>query len=215
MNLGYCCMVCGSSRLSEASFAERVKMGRAVVAVEGLKRLECDACGESFVPEEWADENLMRTRAALDSTQASVSRGMLKSFRQTWGLSQREASLLFAAGGSAFAKWESGQSQLSGPAALLVQCANKFPRVAVYLSRLAKVDLKAKRRPPFAEEVAAAFLHEAAEYDCRFSVFGDLVEEHANVVLAYAGPGVERTKPKSHLLRHSSSTASTEWARAA
>jgi DNA-binding XRE family transcriptional regulator len=66
---------------------------------------------------------------------------MLRNLRETWSLTQTEASKLFGAGKSAFAKWESGQSKLSTPTALLIQVAVHNSLVMPYLAKLANVEL--------------------------------------------------------------------------
>jgi putative zinc finger/helix-turn-helix YgiT family protein len=102
----------------------------------------CGSCGEAVVPLTLYDHNQKRMEAALAGTAAAVSRGLLKRLRETYDLSQRDASRLFGAGEAAFAKWESGQSEMSDPAALLVQCAISVPGVMEHLASLAGMQLR-------------------------------------------------------------------------
>jgi len=136
------CPYCESAELAQVLFTEAVKTGRRSVPVEGLEKLTCTECGESHIPLDMHDRNAKRIQDVLNTTQSAVSLGLLRRLRETLGLTQREASLIFGAGESAFAKWESGQANMSTPSALLVQCALNVPGVAPYLAKLASVELQ-------------------------------------------------------------------------
>lgn len=136
------CPYCEVGELSTVPYTETVKAGRRTVEVAGLLKLVCAHCGEESVPVEMYDRNTKVVEGALAATPAAVSRGLLRRLRETWGVSQRDASRLFGAGASAFAKWESGQARMSEPAALLVQCALNVPGVMTYLATLAHLDIR-------------------------------------------------------------------------
>ena len=142
------CPFCEVGHLSEVVHSDEVKAGRSRVTVHGLVKLVCGECGHESVPLELLDQNSALIERTLAETRAAVSRGLLRRLREMWGLSQKEASVVFGAGVSSFAKWESGQAKLSTPSALLVQCALRFPVVVPYLASLAKVHL---REDAFAE----------------------------------------------------------------
>lgn len=128
-------------------YDETIKAGRRSVAVTGLAKLVCPECGQESVPLDVYDQNALLIESAMASSPAAVSRGLLRRLRESWGITQRDASRLFGAGSSAFGKWESGQADLSTPTALLVQCALKVPGVMKYLASLAKVDISAAIPP--------------------------------------------------------------------
>lgn len=138
------CPFCEVGRLSEVVHSDEVKAGRSRVTVNGLVKLVCGECGHESVPLDLLDHNSALVERALAETRAAVSRGLLRRLREMWGLSQKEASVVFGAGASSFAKWESGQAKLSTPSALLVQCALRFPIVVPYLASLAKVELRGR-----------------------------------------------------------------------
>ncbi len=142
------CPYCGADSLREVLFSERVKAGRKTVEVQGLARLECSECGSESVPMDLYAKNATLLDEAAAASRGAVSRGTLRKLREVWGITQKQASRVFGAGESAFAKWESGQANLSTPSALLVQCAVKFPPVMAYLSKLAAV--KPTAQPLFA-----------------------------------------------------------------
>lgn len=142
MSKGRVCPVCGEGHLEPVAYSECVKVGRRTVQVAGLMKSVCSSCGSSLVPPDAQAHNLSTMESALMQTQGAVTGGFLRKLRETWGLSQREASRAFGAGESSFAKWESGQTRLSTPAALLVQVALKVPGVMPYLAYLAGVRIR-------------------------------------------------------------------------
>lgn len=149
------CPYCEADGLELVRYTDRLKMGRKVVEVTGLSKMVCSECGSECVPLELFAMNAPLIERAASATSAAVSPGALRKFRECWGLSQRDASRMFGAGASAFAKWESGQSELSTPSALLIQCAFKFPDVVGYLARLATVSLQTQECLPFHESTLA------------------------------------------------------------
>lgn len=136
------CPVCGAEALHDVIYSERRKVGRRTIEVFGLKKTECGACGADFVAAADHDSNAALVANYVARTQTGVTRGLLRQLRETWGLTQREASRIFGAGEAAFAKWESGK-ELSTPAALLVQVALNVRGVLPYLAKLAKVEIDA------------------------------------------------------------------------
>ncbi len=135
------CPFCEADALTTVTYTHALKAGRRTIHVPDCQQMTCGNCGESVVPLPMYDQNHQRIEAALAQTPAAVSRGLLKRLRETYDLSQRDASRLFGAGDGAFAKWESGQSDMSDPAALLVQCALHVPGVMEHLAKLAGIPL--------------------------------------------------------------------------
>lgn len=135
------CPFCESAETVEVSFSEELRVGRNRLSVAGLTKLVCSHCGSESIPGVMHDANLALIRAATEEKQGAVTAGMLRTLRDTWSFNQKEASAIFGAGMSSFAKWESGQAKLSGPSALLVQVALKFPQVVPHLAALAGVKM--------------------------------------------------------------------------
>lgn len=135
------CSFCEVGELSTVVYTHALKAGRRTVHVPGLSKMVCGHCGEESVPVEMYARNAKLVEAALAATPAAVSKGLLKTLRETFEVSQRDASKMFGAGETAFAKWESGQTDMSDPAALLVQCALNVPGVMEYLAKLSNVEI--------------------------------------------------------------------------
>lgn len=142
MKYTHLCPFCEEGSAVEFEYSAKVKFGRRMVLVEGLKKTVCDFCGSESVPDAFHDVNLSLIRNAGDVCRGAVSAGMLRSLREDWELTQVEASKLFGAGKSSFAKWESGQAKMSTPAALLIQVAMNVPGVMSYLGGLAKMKVE-------------------------------------------------------------------------
>lgn len=140
------CPFCETNGLKEVSYSERVKAGRKTLEVAGLSKMTCIECGSESIPLDMYERNAVVVQNALSQSRGAVTRGVLRHLREIWGVSQKEASAIFGAGPNSFAKWESGAGQLSTPAALLVQCALKFPPVMKYLADLANVCTARARR---------------------------------------------------------------------
>jgi putative zinc finger/helix-turn-helix YgiT family protein len=141
MSVSHVCPFCGEGVATEVAYSSTVKFGRKNILVEGLKKTVCSACNSESVPEQLYDQNHLLIQKAGEYCQGAVSEEMLRDFRVEWSLTQAQASEMFGAGASSFAKWESQQTNISTPAALLVQVANKFPKVVVYLAAMANVPL--------------------------------------------------------------------------
>jgi putative zinc finger/helix-turn-helix YgiT family protein len=132
------CPFCASNEVIPTLFECPIPVGRSKKTVSGLQQSECQACGEVFVSGSQHDYNAGLFEAAGREKQAFVTQGLIRKFRERFGLSQRTASKLFGAGAAAVGKWEAGQLP-SGPAALLIQTAIHVPGAAQFLAGLANV----------------------------------------------------------------------------
>lgn len=141
MSFKYVCPYCEEEAAQQVEYSESVKFGRKNVSVKGLKKIVCSHCGSESVPIEFYDLNAELMSQAADASAEVVSVAALRDLREDWSISQKDASLIFGAGQSSFGKWESKQSNISTPAALLIKVACHFPIVVPYLAKLANVDL--------------------------------------------------------------------------
>ena len=135
------CPFCEEGSTKEVEFSQEIKAGRKSVLVTGLKKRVCTLCQSESVPAALHDQNMDLVEAAQERVKNLVPTAGLRTLRERWDLSQKVASRIFGAGPSSFGKWESGQSSMSTPAALLVKVALRFPLVVPYLAKLAGVRL--------------------------------------------------------------------------
>ncbi len=135
------CAYCDSTDTKVVEHSEIFKIGRKQLTVAGMNKVVCNSCESEFVPTAMFDQNLQKFKAAEASAQNVVSPSMLRDLRDFWQLSQKDASKIFGAGISSFGKWESGQSNMSTPTALLIKVAHKIPEVMPLLAQLAKIQL--------------------------------------------------------------------------
>ncbi len=135
------CPFCQTGNTEVVTYSSDIKFGRRTINVTGLKKYVCTHCASESVPAQMHDENLDLILKAEEATQGAVSTGLLRLLREQWSLTQVEASKLFGAGKSSFAKWESAQTKMSTPTALLIQVASHIPEVVPYLAKLANVEI--------------------------------------------------------------------------
>lgn len=141
MSKVHICPFCEVGETEEVEFSKEIKAGRKSVTVAGLKKKVCTQCQSESIPGWLHDQNMDLIEAAQERVKTLVLPAGLRALRERWDLSQKTASKIFGAGPSSFGKWESGQSSMSTPAALLVKVAVRFPNVMPYLARLAGVSL--------------------------------------------------------------------------
>ncbi len=131
------CPFCEDGQMSEASYVSVVRSGRRQLDIDGLLHHICDRCAQSLTDRRQMAHNRAVMQAAQErDVVASIDTTFLQTLRQQHDLTQRAASRLFGAGDSSFAKWESGQSKVSTPTALLLRCAAEVPGVIDHLAML-------------------------------------------------------------------------------
>ena len=135
------CPLC-QSVCQQVVHGHTMRFGRRTIGLDGLRKWVCGQCGFEFNDETQSAHNLQIIEEATRSHQGATTPGMLRKLRRHWGLTQATASRIFGAGPSSFAKWESGQSRMSQPSALLIQAATHVPGVMTYLAALARLPLR-------------------------------------------------------------------------
>lgn len=162
------CPHCADGVMKEDVYEKSVKVGRRCVVVPGLRRFVCESCAGELVSRAQMKENNRLVAEATDrDAVGAVDAAMLKRLREVFALTQKDASLLFGAGESSFGKWESGQTAMSTPAALLIRCAAEVPGVVEHLARLRGHVLQRRPAPLHLRETSVeSELHwEAATLD--------------------------------------------------
>lgn len=142
------CPFCDGGRMHEQTYAIAVRAGRRSIAAQGLRHAVCDRCGESVENRTHTAHNAAVLQAAQNQdVVASVDATLLRTLRERHDLTQRSASRLFGAGESSFAKWESGQSAMSTPTALLLRCALEVPGVMEHIAAMRGESLRHSEAP--------------------------------------------------------------------
>jgi len=137
------CTHCDIGNTRVVEYSMDIPQGRRKVKVPGFLKTVCDGCDYEYVSMDQLDHNADIMESCAENIQAAVYPGILRSIRERWNITQRQLSRLFGAGESAVGKWESG-AVMSGPSALLAQCAYSVPGTVEYLAHLA--DFKLNRR---------------------------------------------------------------------
>lgn len=136
------CAVCGSNRVREATFTEKLKCGRRSLVVGPLHRFECDECGAVFEDELQNRQNQIAFDAARDSRPEFITPGDVARLRSKYDLTQEEGVKIFGGGPKTFSKWERGVSRPATPTAKLLRLALENPDVMFRLARMAGIELR-------------------------------------------------------------------------
>lgn len=144
MPMKHVCPLCEEGVAREEVYSTELKIGRKNLLVEGLKKSVCELCGGESVFEDQLKFNDELIHRSIDSDRSVISAGMLRTLRDEWSLTQSDASHIFGAGSNSFAKWESKQTNLSTPSALLIRVALKYPEIVPYLASLCSFTLDEK-----------------------------------------------------------------------
>ncbi|UXH77538.1 type II TA system antitoxin MqsA family protein [Roseateles amylovorans] len=149
------CPFCEDGQMVEQPYDTFVRSGRRNIQIEGLQHFLCDRCDQSLTNRRQTAHNRSVMQAAQDrDVITSVDAAFLQALRARHDLTQRAASRLFGAGESSFAKWESAQSAVSTPTALLLRCAAEVPGVIEHIAAL-----RGEALPPTVEEAPPAVVH--------------------------------------------------------
>ena len=110
------CPKCGSSDIAERNYSDTVDFRAMELDVEGLADTKCNQCGFFWTSSAQDESNkaVIRAAYATERDQLRVMHGLLSGFeiskiRDSLGLNQREAAVLFGGGYNAFNKYESGE----------------------------------------------------------------------------------------------------------
>lgn len=134
------CRYCGEGQMSEEAFVENIKFGRTNISVPGLLHWRCNACASVMTSAKQFEYNADLVSAVKKSATYYVSVPALKTFREKYALSQREAGKLIGAGDAAFGKYETG-ARMSAPTAKLIRVAMAIPEVVRMLAEEEKIDI--------------------------------------------------------------------------
>ncbi|WP_186063966.1 type II TA system antitoxin MqsA family protein [Burkholderia gladioli] len=110
------CPRCGSDRFIEISYSDTEEFRGLHVDVDDLHAMSCTNCGMRWVTALQRDCNDAALRSAFSDTRDDIRKkqGLLQSIniaeiRHRFGLSQKDAALIFGGGANAFNKYESGE----------------------------------------------------------------------------------------------------------
>lgn len=134
------CPHCDQFAVAEVEVSRKIQLGRRKINVDGFLTSRCGACGFEFSNAEQIDKNCNLMNRRSENVRGAVFPGLLRSIREVWQINQRQLSKMLGAGASAVGKWEAGGA-MSGPSALLAQCAANVPGTVEFLAHLANVEI--------------------------------------------------------------------------
>lgn len=107
------CPVCGQPALKPATFSHTFKHNDVDLVVDGLEGYECASCkSEPMFPEQ-IRRNERRIREAKRHADGLLSGNQIREARESLGLSQQEAAVIFGGGTNGFSKYERGETAQS------------------------------------------------------------------------------------------------------
>lgn len=132
------CPICESGHLHHHSEMVEVEfMGQK--AMRPSHYSVCDACGSEQATAADLRHNKRDTIAFRKTVMKLLTGAEVKALRTKWGLTQKQAALVFGGGSVAFSKYESDDVIQSEAMDKLLRLANKFPSVLKELERNAGV----------------------------------------------------------------------------
>ena len=110
------CPCCGGTNLTVRTYSDTVDFRGLEFDVEGLHDTKCSDCQQNWESAEQIEKNLDLIREAYgeERDRLRVKQGLLtaeeiQKIRDSFGLTQRDAAMLFGGGFNAFNKYESGE----------------------------------------------------------------------------------------------------------
>src|SRR5690349_5677080 len=100
------CPACERGLLVPTTGTETLSYGGKNLNVEGIEFSTCQACHEDIVSPEQAKRNDVRFADAKRVADNLLTSREIKSLRESWNLTQAEASKVFGGGQNAFSKYE-------------------------------------------------------------------------------------------------------------
>jgi HTH-type transcriptional regulator / antitoxin MqsA len=102
------CTECDVGQLIPTIYADDFQHGSKVLHVENLECFLCDHCGADPIYADQIRRNQLKVADAKRSADSLWTSVDIISFRERYGLTQADASLLFGGGANAFSKYERG-----------------------------------------------------------------------------------------------------------
>jgi len=134
------CRYCEEGQMSEETFVENIKIGRANHSVNGLVHYRCNVCDSVMTSAEQYEYNFDLIKNAEKLSVNYVPIAALRDFRDRLCLSQRDAGKLIGVGEAAFGKYETG-ARLSAPTAKLIRVLSTFPEAVRMLADEEGIDI--------------------------------------------------------------------------
>lgn len=136
------CEFCKSSNVSVALYSDEIEFKGLRLHLENLEEGHCLDCDYKFESPEMHDRNLMKVRATFTKERANLKKKQnllsgeeIRSIRNSLGLTQKDASLVFGGGANAFSKYENEEVVQSAAMDKLIRLASFQGHYAIELLR--------------------------------------------------------------------------------
>lgn len=153
------CRACKSADMLQVEYAQDLNVKGVDVHVSALLAWECPACLAQVETAAQLDHNSALVRAAFLASRAEHKRlnklltgEEIRSFRNSFALTQKEAAALFGGGPSAFSKYEAEDVVHSASMDKLLRLCKKHPQNIARLAAQAGVQLRAETQKKIRED---------------------------------------------------------------
>ncbi len=138
----FTCEFCGSANVSVASYSDEIEFKGLRLHLENLEEGHCLDCDYKFETLEMHDRNLLKVRAEFTAERASLKKKQnllsgeeIRAIRNSLGLTQKDAALVFGGGANAFSKYENEEVIQSAAMDKLIRFASYQGQFAVEILR--------------------------------------------------------------------------------
>lgn len=134
------CPICDAADVRERTYSKAIVHRGAEHFIEGLKSLECQACGASYFGAGHTEHNKRLMQEGKSLAIHGIGPEWISAFRKKNALSQGDAGKLFGGGKIAFSRYESGRVVPSQALAKLLLVADRVPGALSELFVIADVE---------------------------------------------------------------------------
>lgn len=127
------CLFCNSKNARVRRERLDVPYKDTTVRVRGFETTLCSDCGEAYattVQSRGNDRRVADAKREYDGVQTSDE---VRALRESWGMTQQEASEIFGGGANSFSKYERGEVAPSAAMSMLLRVYDKFPQVREFI----------------------------------------------------------------------------------
>lgn len=158
------CRACKYADMLQVEYAQDINVKGVDVHVSGLLAWECPECHAQVETAAQLDHNSAQVRAAFLARRAEYKRlnklltgEEIRSFRNSFALTQKEAAALFGGGLSAFSKYEAEDVVHSASMDKLLRLCKKHPQNIARLAEQSSIQLRVETKKKIREYSRLSF----------------------------------------------------------
>lgn len=131
------CPMCEEGTLTRAERTESIKIEDQYVTDIVFEYSVCSVCGSEITSPKQVKSNQAKACDAKRMHRGLLTGDMIHAIRDSYGLTQSKAALIFGGGQNSFSKYERGEVVQSSSMDKLLRVASEHPSLVVWLTELA------------------------------------------------------------------------------